>query len=115
VDWFTPAGLGVWGDGRLTILGTDGYIELRKYVDIEGRPGDNHLFLANATGRRYVNCADVPLEYFDKLAVDVRDRTETAMSQVHVFEVCRLSLEAQARAADITPAAQDLSLRKANA
>ena len=33
IDWFTPDGLPTWGDGRLTILGTEGYIELRKYVD----------------------------------------------------------------------------------
>ena len=38
VDWYTPDGLGSWGDGRLTILGTDGYLELRKYIDIAGRP-----------------------------------------------------------------------------
>ena len=30
VDWFTPDGLGTWGAGRLFLLGTDGYIELRK-------------------------------------------------------------------------------------
>ena len=36
LDWFTPDGLGTWGDGRLFILGTDGYIELRKYADIAG-------------------------------------------------------------------------------
>jgi predicted dehydrogenase len=29
VDWFTPDGLSTWGDGRLTILGTDGFIEIR--------------------------------------------------------------------------------------
>ncbi len=39
VDWFTPRGLGVWGDGRLFLLGTEGYIELRKYTDIAGRMG----------------------------------------------------------------------------
>jgi hypothetical protein len=33
VDWFTPDGLGTWGDGRMFILGTEGYIELRKYID----------------------------------------------------------------------------------
>jgi predicted dehydrogenase len=103
VDWFTPDGLGVWGDGRLTILGTEGYIELRKYVDIEGRPGGNHLFLANREGTRHLDCSDVPLEYFDRFVADVRDRTETAMPQAHVLEVCRLALEAQARARDITP------------
>ncbi len=37
VDWFTPKGLGVWGDGRLTILGTDGYIELPGEIIVEAR------------------------------------------------------------------------------
>ena len=37
VDWFTPDGLKTWGDGRLTILGTEGYIEVRKNIDIAGR------------------------------------------------------------------------------
>ena len=46
VDWFTPEGLPVWGDGRLIIVGIEGTIELRKYIDIEGRPGPDHLFLA---------------------------------------------------------------------
>lgn len=102
VDWFTPDGLGVWGDGRLTILGTEGYIELRKYVDIEGRPGGNHLFIANAAGRRYIDCNDVALEYFDAFVSDVQNRGETAMSQAHVFEVCRLALAAQAAATRIS-------------
>jgi hypothetical protein len=43
VDWYSPDGLGTWGDGRLFILGTEGYIELRKYIDIAGRKGGNHL------------------------------------------------------------------------
>ena len=51
VDWFTPEGLPDWGDGRLTILGTEGYIELRKYIDIGGAPGIDHLFLVDAQGR----------------------------------------------------------------
>lgn len=98
VDWFTPDGLPTWGDGRLTILGTEGFIELRKYIDIAGRPGGNHLFIANREGTRHLQCDGEPLEYFDAFCADVRARTETAMTQAHVFEVCRLSLEAQARA-----------------
>jgi predicted dehydrogenase len=98
VDWFTPDGLPTWGDGRFTILGTDGYIEMRKYVDIEGRSGTDHLFLADQKGTRYIDCSAEPVTYFRKFAADVRDRTETAMTQAHVFTVCRLALEAQARA-----------------
>ena len=44
VDWFTPDGRNTWGDGRLTILGTDGFIEIRKNVDIAGRPGETISF-----------------------------------------------------------------------
>ncbi len=98
VDWFTADGLPTWGDGRTTILGTEGTIELRKYVDVEGRPGTEHLFLVNNQGTRYINCAGRPLTYFGDFANDVRDRTETAMTQTHCLTVCRLALEAQARA-----------------
>ena len=52
VDWYTPDALPTWGDGRLTILGTEGTIELRKYVDIAGRPGTDHLFLVKRNGLR---------------------------------------------------------------
>ncbi|GHA35955.1 oxidoreductase [Devosia pacifica] len=102
VDWFTPDGLPTWGDGRLTILGTEGYIELRKYVDIAGREGKDHLFLVNKDGVEYIDCSDETLEYFTQFIADVRDRTETAMSQEHVYEVCRLSLEAQTNASNLT-------------
>jgi predicted dehydrogenase len=96
VDWFTPDGLATWGDGRLTILGTDGYIELRKYIDIAGRPGRDHLFLVNGEGTRYIDCADAPLPYYPNLIRDVFERTETAMPQAHCFKVCELALAAQA-------------------
>jgi predicted dehydrogenase len=95
VDWFTPDGLPTWGDGRLVIVGTDGTIELRKYLDIEGRRGTDHLFLADRKGTRYIDCSGEPLTYFRRFIDDVRNRTETAMSQEHVFTVCRLALEAQ--------------------
>ena len=101
VDWFTPDGLPTWGDGRLTVIGTAGTIELRKYVDIEGRPGTDHLFLANTEGTRHVDCSGEPLTYFNAFAADVRDRTETAMTQRHAFTVCRLALAAQEAAARI--------------
>lgn len=102
VDWFTPDGLPTWGDGRLTILGTEGYIELRKYIDIAGRSGKDHLFLVNGKGVRHIDCSGERLEYFAAFLRDVSERTETAMRQRHVFEVCRLALEAQAKATVIT-------------
>jgi predicted dehydrogenase len=99
VDWYTPDGLPTWGDGRCTILGTEGYIELRKYVDIAGRDGTDHLFLVDNEAARHVDCQDAPLPYYERLIADVFERTETAMTQAHCFKVCELALEAQARAA----------------
>jgi predicted dehydrogenase len=98
VDWYTPDGLPTWGDGRCTILGTEGYIELRKYVDIGGREGTDHLFLVDNKETRYIACRDAPLPYYERLIADVFERTETAMPQAHCFKVCELALDAQARA-----------------
>ncbi len=98
VDWYTPDGLPTWGDGRCTILGTEGYIELRKYVDIAGREGTDHLFLVTNQDTRYIDCRDAPLPYYERLVADIFARTETAMSQAHCFKVCELALAAQAQA-----------------
>ncbi len=99
VDWFTPEGLGVWGDGRLFILGTDGYIEARKYVDIAGRPGADHLFLVDQHSAQRIDCQDVALTYGERLIEDIRNRTETAMSHAHCFLTSELALSAEAKAA----------------
>jgi predicted dehydrogenase len=98
VDWYTPQGLPVWGDGRLTILGTEGYIELRKYIDIAGRPGDDHLFLVNQDDMQYIDCSEVDLPYGRQLVQDVFNRTETAVPQAHVFLASQLVLTAEAQA-----------------
>lgn len=98
VDWFTPQGLPTWGDGRLVITGTEGYIELRKYIDIEGRPGADHLFVADQNGTEYIDCSDVELTFFKDVARDVVDRTNTAVPQDHTFEVSRLGILAQEKA-----------------
>lgn len=98
VDWFTPDGLDAWGDGRLFLLGTQGYIELRKYIDIDGRAGGNHVFLSNKTGTRHIDASQAPLTYFSNFLSDVRNRTATAMPAGHALRVTRLAIEAQARA-----------------
>lgn len=99
VDWFTPDGLKTWGDGRLTVLGTDGYMELRKYTDIDGhRKGGNHLVLVDQKETRYIDCSDVDLPYGRQLVDDIVNRTETAMTQEHCFLATELTLKAQAKA-----------------
>ena len=101
VDWFTPDGLNTWGDGRLTVLGTDGYIEIRKNVDIAGRNGGNHLFLVNQKETQYIDCRDTDLPFGRQLVDDVVNRTETAMTQAHCFLATELTLLAQTNATKI--------------
>ena len=95
IDWFTPEGLDTWGDGRTFILGTEGYIEMRKYIDIAGRKGGNHLFLVNQKETKYFDCSQVYMPYGEQLVSDVVNRTETAMLQDHCFLATELALTAQ--------------------
>ena len=98
VDWFTPDGLPTWGDGRLTILGTDGFIEIRKNVDIAGRPGGSHLFLSDQKETRYIDTAKQELLYGRQIVDDIVNRTQTAMTQAHCLLATELVLKAQAAA-----------------
>ena len=98
VDWFTPDGLGSWGDGRLTILGTEGYIEIRKNIDIASHAGTDHLYLVNNKETKYIDCKEVPLPFGELFVNDVINRTETAMGQTHCFLAMELALLAQKNA-----------------
>ena len=95
VDWFTPDALPNWGDGRLTILGTEGMIELRKYVDVGGLDGTDHLFLTNGSRCERIDASDAGLPYFSNVLTDIQDRSEFAMTQSHAFKVMELALTAQ--------------------
>ncbi len=100
VDWFTPDGLRTWGDGRTILLGTKGYIEMRKYIDIgrEGEAGQgNQLFLVNQEGTKHLSLeGKVGYPFFGQLILDCLNRTETAMTQRHAFKAAELCLKAQA-------------------
>lgn len=98
VDWYTPDALPTWGDGRLTILGTEGTIELRKYCDVGGADGTDHLFLTNGSRCERIDASDAGLPYFANLIADIRNRSETAMPQAHAFKVMELGLFAQSMA-----------------
>lgn len=103
VDWFTPDGLNSWGDGRLTILGTEGYIEIRKNIDIaSGHNGGNHLYLVTQKETQYIDCNKEPLPFGEQFVNDVMNRTETAMSQQHCFLATELALRAQKQAKPIS-------------
>lgn len=100
VDWFTPDGLRTWGDGRTIILGTKGYIEIRKYVNLgTDMQGGDHVFLANGSGEKYINAHGVTgCPFFGELILDSLNRTEKAMTQHHAFKAAELCLIAQEKA-----------------
>jgi predicted dehydrogenase len=95
VDWFTPGGIKPFGDGRITVLGTDGYLEIRTNVDIGGRKGGDHLFLVDQKETRRIDCSGVPVPYGRRLVDDVLNRTETAAPQARMFLAMELALRAQ--------------------
>jgi len=96
VDWFTPDGLQMWGDGRSFILGTEGFIEQRKYMNIGTNDGSGHLFLANGKEETHYHVeGKVGYPFFGKLILDCLNRTENAMTQAHAFKAAELCVKAQ--------------------
>ena len=96
VDWFTPDGLSTWGDGRLFILGTDGYIELRKYINVASNlTGGNHLYIVDKKQARYIDCKDVDLPFGPQFVADIVNRTEDAQNQQQALLAAELVLKAQ--------------------
>lgn len=96
VDWFTPEGQAVWGDGRTVIMGTQGVIECRKYTDVARQSPASKVFLTDANGEQEIEClGQSEFPYFGRLILDVLNRTDTAMSQPHTFKAAELSMRAQ--------------------
>ena len=99
IDWFTPDGLSNWGDGRVFVIGTDGYIEVRKYFDIARSDSTPRIFIADGDSER-----EIPVDpeegfpFFGRLILDVLNRTDNAMTQEHAFKAAELSLQAQVMA-----------------
>lgn len=99
VDWFTPDGLRTWGDGRTVILGTKGYIEMRKYLDVARDAKGDNLILVDGEGEKMINVAGkVGFRFFGELILDCLNRTEKAMTQEHAFKAAELCLKAQTAA-----------------
>lgn len=100
VDWFTPDGLRTWGDGRTIIMGTKGYIELRKYIEVGAAdPQGDQLYLVDEKSEHRISCAgQVGYPFFGELILDCLNRTEKAMTQAHAFKAAELCLQAQAEA-----------------
>lgn len=102
LDWFTPDGVGTWGDGRLFILGTDGYIEIRKYTNIAVSDSGNNLFLVDNKQARYIDCNSMPLPFGPQFVEDIVNRTHEAQDPQECLLAAELVLKAQRNAAFVT-------------
>jgi predicted dehydrogenase len=103
VDWYTPDGLSTWGDGRTFILGTKGFIEMRKYLDVARDKTTDHVYLVDDSGEHYFPVkGKVGTRFFGELILDCLHRTETAMTQAHAFKAAELCLQAQTAAKWLT-------------
>jgi hypothetical protein len=85
------------------ILGTKGFIEIRKYVNLASdKDGGCHVYLVNDKGEQYLNAAGVTgYPFFGQLILDCLNRTENAMTQEHAFKAAELCLLAQENAVRI--------------
>jgi predicted dehydrogenase len=102
LDWFTPDGLGTWGDGRLFILGTNGYIEIRKYTDVGVKRQGNNLFIVDGKQSRYIDCNQMPLPFGPQFVADIVNRTHLAQDPEECLLAAQLVIEAQNKAKMIT-------------
>jgi predicted dehydrogenase len=102
LDWFTPDGLGTWGDGRLFILGTDGYIEIRKYIDVANKKQGNNLFIVDNKQARFIDCNAMPLPFGQQFVDDILNRTHTAQDQEQCLLAAELVIKAQLSAKWVT-------------
>ena len=102
LDWFTPDGLGTWGDGRLFVLGTKGYIEVRKYTNVGVSKKGNNLFIADNKDARFIDCSQVPLPFGPAFVSDIVNRTHTGQDQEQALLAAELVVRAQNQAKWVT-------------
>jgi predicted dehydrogenase len=102
LDWFTPDGLGTWGDGRLFVLGTEGYIELRKYINVAVAKSGNNLFIVDQKEARYIDCSNLTLPFGPQFVADVVNRTHLAQDQTQCLLAAELSMRAQRNAKSVS-------------
>ena len=102
LDWFTPNGLGTWGDGRLFVLGTDGYIEIRKYTNVAVSKQGNNLFLVDGKRARFIDCSNGALPFGPQFVADIVRRTHVAQDQTQCLLAAELAIRAQEKAVRVT-------------
>ena len=95
VDWFTPDGMGAWGDGRTFVTGTEGCIEVRKYIDVARSQDADHVYFTDREGEHLIEAhGKYGFRYFGDIILDCLHGTDTAIDPDVTFEAMRLAIEA---------------------
>ena len=105
LDWFNPRGLRNWGDGRTFILGTEGTIEVRKYIELAApEKVTDTIYLIDHQGEHRIPCEGrVGFPFYNAFVLDCLNRTENVMTHAHAFKSTELSMQAQAIADKARP------------
>jgi hypothetical protein len=82
-------------------LGTKGYIEVRKYINAGVENISDNVLLVTNEKEEFTNVAGkVGYPFFGEMILDCLNKTETAMTQEHIFKAAELCLIAQEKAVD---------------
>ena len=96
LDWCSPNGLMTWGDPRIIIEGSKGYIELRKNCNIGYDKEPNHIFVVTNEGQFHENVSGkVEMTFFRDLITDCIMRTETAICYEQELKAIEVAIKAQ--------------------
>lgn len=97
VDWFTPDGLGTWGDCRTFVRGTKASLEIRKYTDIARENEADHVYLVDSQ-KEMMFRAEQELPFFAKMIDDILNDSDEATGRFDCLDAMSLAVEVSEKA-----------------
>ncbi|WP_245523841.1 Gfo/Idh/MocA family protein [Sphaerochaeta globosa] len=102
VDWFTPDGMGAWGDGRVFIVGTKASVEIRKYLDVARSNQGDQVYLVDGQGEHHIEAfGSIGFPFFGAMILDCLNCTDHAITQEHTLLTMELAIQAQEKATNL--------------
>lgn len=105
VDWLTPETLPSFGDLRCMVVGTEGFIEIRKKIDLavdnNRYTGDQLLMCSKNREPERVDCRHIPITFHEQLVRDVAQGLNRCIPHAHVFRLMRQVLNLASEAEPI--------------
>jgi len=106
VDWLTPETLPSFGDLRCMVVGTEGYLEVRKKIDLavdnNRYTGDQLLICSKNRAPERVDCRHIPITFHEQLVQDVIQGANRCIPHHYFFRLMRKLLELSASAEGVS-------------